>query len=68
MLFVFLKPPHSEAKEQVIYNVNILGGSSSVLELLETNGNSAVIKFFNISLKIIRLKDNFVFVSNCIDK
>ena len=33
--------PHSEAKEQMIYNVNILGGSSCVLELLETIGNSA---------------------------
>ena len=31
----FLKLPHSEAKEQVIFSVNILGGSSSVLELLE---------------------------------
>ena len=30
----FLKLPHSEAKEQVIYNVNILGGSSSVLETI----------------------------------
>ena len=37
----FLKLPHSEAKEQMIFNVNILGGSSSVLELLETIGNSA---------------------------
>ena len=37
----FLKLPHSEAKEQVNFNVNILGGSSSVLELLETIGNSA---------------------------
>ena len=37
----FLKLPHSEAKEKVIVNVNILGGSSSVLELLETIGNSA---------------------------
>ena len=37
----FLKLPHSEAKEQMISNVNILGGSSSVLELLETIGNSA---------------------------
>ena len=36
----FLKLPHSEAKEQLIFNVNILGGSSSVLELLETIGNS----------------------------
>ena len=38
----FLKLPHSEAKEQVIYSVNFLRGSSSVLELLETIGNSAV--------------------------
>ena len=36
----FLKLHHSEAKEQVVYNVNIRGGSSSVLELLETIGNS----------------------------
>ena len=36
----FLKLPHSEAMEQGIFNVNILGGSSSVLELLETIGNS----------------------------
>ena len=36
----FLKLPPSEAKEQVQYNVNILGGSSSVHELLETIGNS----------------------------
>ena len=36
----FLKLPHSEAKGLVIFNVNILGGSSSVLELLETIGNS----------------------------
>ena len=35
----FLKLPRSEAKEQAIYNVNILGGSSSVLELLETIWN-----------------------------
>ena len=34
----FLKLPHSETKEKVIVNVNILGGSSSVLE---TIGNSA---------------------------
>ena len=39
----FLKLPHSEAKEQVIFNVNILGGSSSVLELLETIGNSGLL-------------------------
>ena len=38
----FLKLSHSEAKEQVIFNVNILGGSSSVLELLGTIGNSAL--------------------------
>ena len=37
----FLKLPHSEAKGLGILNVNILGGSSSVLELLETIGNSA---------------------------
>ena len=36
----FLKPPHIEAKEELIYSVKILGGSSSVLELLETIGNS----------------------------
>ena len=36
----FLKLPHSEAKKQVIVNVNILGGSLSVIELLETIGNS----------------------------
>ena len=36
----FLKLPHSEAKKQVIFNVNIVGGSSSVLELFETIGNS----------------------------
>jgi hypothetical protein len=35
----FLKLPHSEAKEQVICNVNILRGYSSMLELLETIGN-----------------------------
>ena len=34
-----LKIPHSEAKEQVIYDVNPLA-SPSVLELLETIGNS----------------------------
>ena len=39
----FLKLPHSEAKEQVIFNVNILRGSSSVLELLGTIGNSVCI-------------------------
>ena len=38
----FLKPPHIEAKEELIYSVKILGGSSSVLELLETIGNSAI--------------------------
>ena len=38
----FLKLPHSEAKEQVICNVKILGGSSSVLELFETIGNSVL--------------------------
>ena len=32
----FLKPPHIEANEELIYSVKILGGSSSVLELLET--------------------------------
>ena len=36
----FLKLPHSEAKERVIFNVNILEGSSSVLELLEATVNS----------------------------
>jgi hypothetical protein len=36
----FLKLPHSEAMDQGIFNVNILGGSSSLLELLETIGNS----------------------------
>ena len=36
----FLKPPHIEAKEELIYSLKILGGSSSVLELLETIGNS----------------------------
>ena len=36
----FLKLPHSEAKEQMIYNVNILGGYSRGLELLEAIGNS----------------------------
>ena len=36
----FLKLTHSEAKEQLIYSVNILGGSSSVLELFEAIGNS----------------------------
>ena len=36
----FIKLPHSESKEQEIYNVNILGGSSSMPELLETIGNS----------------------------
>ena len=41
----FLKLPHSEAKEQVIFNVNILRGSSSVLELLGTIGNSALAKY-----------------------
>ena len=40
----FLKLPHSEAKGLVIFNVNILGGSSSVLELLETIGNSGLDK------------------------
>ena len=35
----FLKPPHIEAKEELIYSVKILGGSSSVLE---TIGNSAM--------------------------
>ena len=38
----FLKLPHSEAKGQVISNVNILGGFSSALELLETIGNSVL--------------------------
>ena len=36
----FLKLPHSEAKDQVIYNINNPRGSSSVVELLETIGNS----------------------------
>ena len=36
----FLKLPRSKAKNQVIYIVNILGASSSGLELLETIGNS----------------------------
>ena len=36
----FLKLPHIEAKEELIYSVKILGGSSSVLGLLETIGNS----------------------------
>lgn len=40
----FLKLPHSEAKKQAIFNVNILGGSSSVLELLETIGNSGLVR------------------------
>ena len=39
----FLEPPHIEAKEELIYSVKILGGSSSVLELLETIGNSALV-------------------------
>jgi hypothetical protein len=34
----FLKLHHIEAKEHAIYNVNILGGSSNMLEVLETNG------------------------------
>ena len=37
----FLKPPHIEAKEELIYSVKILVGSSSLLGLLETIGNSA---------------------------
>ena len=48
----FLKLPHSEAKAQVIYNVNILGGSSSVLELLETIGNSDL--YMHSSYRVIK--------------
>ena len=36
----FLKLPHNEAKDELIYSVKILGGSSSMLELLEAIGNS----------------------------
>ena len=43
----FLKLPHCEANEQQIYNVNILEGSSSVLELLEIIGNSGWMVFLS---------------------
>jgi hypothetical protein len=41
-------------KEQEIYNVNILGGSSSMVELLETIENS-VVRF----LKVLVIKQLF---------
>ena len=58
----FLKLPHSEANKQGIFNVNILGGSSSVLELLETIGNSAKRIFCDFPLKYlntVRIKAEF---------
>ena len=45
----FLKLPHSDAKEQVIYNVHILRGFSIVLELLETIDNSCKIQYLRLS-------------------
>ena len=52
----FLKPPHIEAKEELIYSVKILGGSSSVLELLETIGNSVPVYLQQCQIQINVLK------------
>ena len=61
VLFGSPKLPHSEAKEQVIYNVNFLGGSSRVPGLLETIGNSAQLCHQYYQTKKLSINEQFWF-------